>query len=77
MSYVRATPTEGETPGDNRKMRRQELARGWRFACECTKCTEEAAETEKDKAHVSESVEHGEAKDKVEKVAEERQAAST
>ncbi|KAF8314782.1 MAS20-domain-containing protein [Clavulina sp. PMI_390] len=43
MSYVRSTPVEGETPADNRRTRRQELARGWRFVCECTKCSEELA----------------------------------
>lgn len=42
MSYVRSTPTEGETAQDNRRTRRQELARGWRFSCECSKCAEEA-----------------------------------
>lgn len=42
MSYVRSTPTEGESTQDNRRTRRQELARGWRFVCECSKCAEEA-----------------------------------
>lgn len=76
MSYVRATPTEGETPADNRKMRKQELARGWRFACECTKCSGEAAEMGEERAQVSESAEDSEAKDKVEKVVEEGEATS-
>jgi len=44
ISYVRSTPTEGESVAENRRVRRQELARGWRFACECTKCVAEATE---------------------------------
>lgn len=72
MSYVRATPTEGETPFENRKMRRQELARGWRFACECTKCSEEATEMEKNKADTASSAENEDVKGEVEgKLAEE------
>jgi import receptor subunit TOM20 len=46
MSYVRSSPTEGETVMENRRGRRQELARGWRFVCECSKCAAEAKETE-------------------------------
>lgn len=76
MSYVRATPTEGEIPLDNRKMRRQELARGWRFACECTKCSEEATEMEKNKADAADSAENGDAKGKVEEKLAEEVAAS-
>lgn len=76
MSYVRATPTEGEIPLDNRKMRRQELARGWRFACECIKCSEEATEMEKNKADAADSAENGNAKGKVEEKLAEEVAAS-
>lgn len=41
MSYVDVTEREGETPEDSRRRRRQELARGWKFACTCDKCLTE------------------------------------
>lgn len=76
MSYVSATPAEGETPLDNRKTRRQELARGWRFACECTRCSEEASELQGGNAPAAESVGNGEVRDKVEEKVAEEEAAS-
>lgn len=57
ISFVRSTPTEGENKVDNRKNRRQELARGWRFACECDKCMKEGAE--QGVSDRKESAEHG------------------
>lgn len=45
------TQHEGETLEDSRRRRRQELARGWKFACACDKCLAEkpvAVETETD-----------------------------
>jgi import receptor subunit TOM20 len=44
VSYVDVTQHPDETPIDARRRRRMELARGWRFACACTRCTSEAAE---------------------------------
>lgn len=44
MSYVDCTQHPGESAVDARRRRRMELARGWRFACACSRCTEEAAE---------------------------------
>lgn len=41
MSYVDASQHEGETTDDARRRRRHELARGWRFKCECTRCVAE------------------------------------
>ncbi|KAI0089146.1 hypothetical protein BDY19DRAFT_944404 [Irpex rosettiformis] len=43
MSYVDVTQHENETPEEARRRRRFELARGWRFKCECAKCTTEGA----------------------------------
>jgi mitochondrial import receptor subunit TOM20 len=40
MAYVDVKPAEDVV--EARRLRRQEIARGWRFACECTKCKEEA-----------------------------------
>ncbi|KAF8338939.1 uncharacterized protein EI90DRAFT_3039762 [Cantharellus anzutake] len=47
MCFVRSTPSDNESKEDNRRNRRQELARGWRFACECDKCTREGVELQK------------------------------
>ncbi|KAK7049748.1 mitochondrial import receptor subunit tom20 [Paramarasmius palmivorus] len=44
ISYVDSTIHEGESQLDARRRRRMELARGWRFACGCEKCMEEAVE---------------------------------
>ena len=43
MSYVDTTQHEGETSEEARRRRRFELARGWRFKCECAKCLAEVA----------------------------------
>lgn len=42
MAYVDATQRPGESVTDARRRRRQELARGWKFACECSKCASDA-----------------------------------
>ncbi|TFK43835.1 hypothetical protein BDQ12DRAFT_595860 [Crucibulum laeve] len=44
VAYVDVTQHEGETAVECRRRRRVELARGWRFACECDRCKEEAKE---------------------------------
>ena len=38
MAYVEVTQRDGESVIEARRRRRQELARGWKFACECSKC---------------------------------------
>ncbi|EGN92041.1 hypothetical protein SERLA73DRAFT_117876 [Serpula lacrymans var. lacrymans S7.3] len=45
VSYIDVAQHEDETTVDARRRRRMELARGWRFACPCTRCAEEAAES--------------------------------
>ena len=42
MAYVDVTQCPGESVIDARRRRRQELARGWKFACECSKCAADA-----------------------------------
>lgn len=42
VAFVDVAQREGETPVDCRRRRRMELARGWRFACSCARCEEEA-----------------------------------
>jgi len=42
MAYVDVTQRLGETVTEARRRRRQELARGWKFACECSKCAADA-----------------------------------
>ena len=44
MAYVDITQHEGESAEEARRRRRYELARGWRFKCECARCTTEAGE---------------------------------
>lgn len=66
IAYVDVTQREGESATECRRRRRMELARGWRFACPCSRCTEEAAAGEsaegesegepKDESRVSEVV---------------------
>ena len=47
MAYVDVTQRPGESAIEARRRRRQELARGWKFACECSKCAADAlAQTE-------------------------------
>ncbi|GBE80037.1 MAS20-domain-containing protein [Sparassis crispa] len=43
MAYVDVTQHPNETLAEARRRRRIELARGWRFKCECTRCVEELA----------------------------------
>ena len=38
MAYVDVTQQPGESVTEARRKRRQELARGWKFACECSRC---------------------------------------
>ncbi|TDL29532.1 hypothetical protein BD410DRAFT_779958 [Rickenella mellea] len=42
MSYVDVSQRPGESISAARTRRRYEIARGWRFACECPKCVREA-----------------------------------
>jgi len=42
MAYVDVTQRPGESAVEARRRRRQELARGWKFACECSKCASDA-----------------------------------
>ncbi|KAG8904721.1 hypothetical protein FRB99_001307 [Tulasnella sp. 403] len=39
MAYVDVSTAEGEDTIEARRRRRQEIARGWRFACDCARCT--------------------------------------
>ncbi|KAF7324612.1 SET domain-containing protein [Mycena kentingensis (nom. inval.)] len=41
IAYVDVKQREGEGETDCRMRRRKELARGWRFACQCERCLEE------------------------------------
>lgn len=65
VSYVDCAQHEDETPVEARRRRRMDLARGWRFACACSRCAEEAAENpasaseeapQEDESRVEESV---------------------
>ncbi|KAF5332028.1 hypothetical protein D9758_014584 [Tetrapyrgos nigripes] len=67
VAYVDVTQHEDESIVDARRRRRMELARGWRFACECDRCLEEAKtldlvtateEKIKDESKVEDSVSH-------------------
>ena len=42
MAYVDVAQRSGESITEARRRRRQELARGWKFACECSKCATDA-----------------------------------
>ncbi|KAG5340433.1 hypothetical protein C0989_001673 [Termitomyces sp. Mn162] len=44
IAYVDVKKREGETTVECRRRRRIELVRGWRFACPCQRCVEEAKE---------------------------------
>ncbi|KDQ20600.1 hypothetical protein BOTBODRAFT_169335 [Botryobasidium botryosum FD-172 SS1] len=63
MAFVDVDQKPETTLVDSRRARRQELARGWRFACECERCVEEAAEIAK--APPSEEKEAEKQKDEV------------
>ena len=69
VSFVDVTRHPGETVAECRRRRRFELARGWRFACTCERCKQEAeglsleekggaeAEKERDESKVENTVE--------------------
>lgn len=42
ISFVDVTKRPGESVAECRRRRRYELARGWRFACTCERCKQEA-----------------------------------
>lgn len=44
MAFVDVQQGPEETRLEARRRRRQELARGWRFACECERCLKEVEE---------------------------------
>lgn len=46
MSYVDVTQRPGESADEARQRRRQELARGWKFACACERCLADPSITE-------------------------------
>lgn len=46
MAYVDVSQHPDETPVEARRRRRIELARGWRFKCECPRCGSEVTESE-------------------------------
>ncbi|KIK82048.1 hypothetical protein PAXRUDRAFT_14928 [Paxillus rubicundulus Ve08.2h10] len=62
VAYVDVTQHDGESAQDCRRRRRMELVRGWRFACTCSRCAEEAGsgdtteEQPKDESRVSDVV---------------------
>ncbi|KAG9317313.1 hypothetical protein JVU11DRAFT_1511 [Chiua virens] len=62
VAYVDVLQHDGENAQDCRRRRRMELARGWGFACTCSRCASEAgpgdeADSEpEDKSKVSEAV---------------------
>lgn len=68
MSYVDVSQHPNESPEQARRRRRQELARGWRFKCECERCLSEATDgadsdvgIEKDESKVEDVVKRVEA----------------
>lgn len=60
VAYVDVSQHADESEEDCRRRRRMELARGWKFACPCIKCTEdigsEAVASTKDDSKLEESV---------------------
>ncbi|KAJ7887480.1 hypothetical protein B0H14DRAFT_3082020 [Mycena olivaceomarginata] len=44
IAYVDVVQRAGESAPECRQRRRKELARGWKFACECSRCLKEASE---------------------------------
>ncbi|KAJ7126476.1 hypothetical protein C8R43DRAFT_1029168, partial [Mycena crocata] len=44
IAYVDVTQHAGESAKDCRLRRRKELARGWKFPCQCSRCLKEASE---------------------------------
>ncbi|EPT03618.1 hypothetical protein FOMPIDRAFT_1022232 [Fomitopsis schrenkii] len=72
MSYVDVSQHPDETPDEARRRRRQELARGWKFKCECERCLADATDgndsdvgVEKDESRVEPVVERVEARAQV------------
>jgi len=70
MAYVDVSQHPDETPEQARRRRRMELARGWRFKCECSRCKEEMGEVtaadevlgiEKDESKVEDVIQRAEA----------------
>ncbi|KAF9037821.1 MAS20-domain-containing protein [Hymenopellis radicata] len=55
VAFVDVVQHEGESVEDCRRRRRMELARGWRFACDCARCAREA-EGQVDESKVEASV---------------------
>jgi len=47
VAYVDVGLHPGESKAECRRRRRQELARGWRFACACERCVAEAPTEQK------------------------------
>lgn len=64
MAFVDVQKGPAETRLEARRRRRQEIARGWRFACECERCLKEVEEgilkedENKDKAANPEEEDH-------------------
>jgi len=62
VAYVDVTQRDDESVQDCRRRRRMELARGWAFACTCSRCASEAGPGDEvdsepeDKSKVSEVV---------------------
>lgn len=54
MAYVDVSQRPDESVIDARRRRRQELARGWKFACECPKCAADLIQAENPDAKSSE-----------------------
>ncbi|KAJ6515399.1 hypothetical protein C8R45DRAFT_956386 [Mycena sanguinolenta] len=44
IAYVDVSQPAGESTSESRQRRRKELARGWKFACNCSRCVQEAPE---------------------------------
>lgn len=53
IAWVDVTQHEGETAEEARRRRRVELARGWKFKCECERCIGEVVQDiEKEEAEL-------------------------
>ena len=61
MAYVDVTQHSDESVVECRRRRRMELVRGWRFACGCSRCDEEATAmtTQEKEAHAEVEVKDG------------------
>ncbi|KAJ7246571.1 MAS20-domain-containing protein [Mycena haematopus] len=44
IAYVDVSQRAGESVPECRQRRRKELARGWKFSCQCSRCVQEASE---------------------------------